>query len=174
MNYSDKAQNWDNWLLVLSTTAHGATGYKEYLVLRNDAYGWTPTANTTDNSWYTSMTHDFNWDTFKEDMDGSTVDMTCSYPQEGTFTMKAKITTKAGKVYNYSFVMPIPGAPNTLTLFFTGEKSYIDGSSVSTGISLPVVCSRRTDGRAYNLKGMQVGTGYHGIVIKNGRKIIQK
>lgn len=174
VNYSDKAQNWDNWLLVLSTTAHGATGYKEYLVLRNDAYGWTPTANTTDNSWYTSMTHDFNWNTFKEDMDGSTVDMTCSYAQEGTFTMKAKITTKAGKVYNYSFVMPIPGAPNTLTIFFTGEKSYIDGSSVSTGISLPAVSSRRADGRVYNIKGMQVGTGYHGIVIKNGRKIIQK
>ena len=174
VNYSDKAQNWDNWLLVLSTTAHGATGYKEYLVLRNDAYGWTPTANTTDNSWYTSMTHNFNWNTFKEDMDGSTVDMTCSYAQEGTFTMKAKITTKAGKVYNYSFVMPIPGAPNTLTLFFTGEKSYIDGSSVRTGISLPAVSDRRTDGRVYNLKGMQVGTGYHGIVIKNGRKIIQK
>lgn len=173
VNYSDKAQNWDNWLLVLANTAHGATGYKEYLALRNDAYGWTPTANTTDNSWYTSMMHDFNWDTFKEDMDGSTVDMTCSYAQDGTFTMKAKITTKAGKVYNYSFVMPIPGAPNTLTLFFTGEKSYIDGSVV-TGIKGVTTGKGRTTNAVYDLSGQRVGASYRGVVIKNGRKVLQK
>ena len=174
VNYSDKAQNWDNWLLVLATAAHGATGYKEYLVLRNDAYGWTtPTANTTDNSWYTSMTHDFNWDTFKEDMDGSTVDMTCSYAEDGTFTMEAKITTRAGKVYNYSFVMPIPGAPKTLTLFFTGEKSYIDGSVV-TGIKGVTTGKGRTTNAVYNLSGQRVGASYRGVVIKNGRKVLQK
>lgn len=174
-NYSDMVNNWNNWILVAANNERGAAGYSEYFVLRNDAYGWQGSVNTNDDkTWFTKLTNDFNWDTFKEDMNGSYVDMTVALDKDGSMTVNADILSKSGKKYNMQFALPIASKPSAVTLFFVNEKSYIDGSSVSTGISLPAVSSRRADGRVYNLKGMQVGTGYHGIVIKNGRKIIQK
>lgn len=174
-NYSDMVNNWNNWILVAANNERGATGYSEYFVLRNDAYSWQGNKNTnTDKTWFTKLTNDFNWDTFKEDMNGSYVDMTVSLDKDGSMTVNADILSKSGKKYNMQFALPIASKPSAVTLFFVNEKSYIDGSCVPTGISLPAVSDRRTDGRAYNLSGIQVGTGYHGIVIKNGRKIIQK
>ena len=174
-NYSDMVNNWDNWLLVVANNERDAAGYSEYFVLRNDAYGWQGSVNTNDDkTWFTKLTNDFNWDTFKEDMNGSYVDMTVALDKDGSMTVNADILSKSGKKYNMQFALPIASKPSAVTLFFVNEKSYIDGSSVRTGISLPAVSDRRTDGRAYNLSGIQVGTGYHGIVIKNGRKIIQK
>ena len=43
-----------------------------------------------------------------------------------------------------------------------------------TGISTPVTLKVNGDGTAYDLQGRRVGEAYKGIVIKNGRKFIQK
>lgn len=174
-NYSDKANNWDNWILSVTNSERGSNGYKEYVMLRNDNYGWTPTANTTDNSWYTSLTSDFNWDTFKEDMDGSLVDMTVSLATDGTFTMKATITAKSGKVYNYGFVMPIASAPSQVMLSFVNEKSYIDGSSLATGIKgIETQAVGKGKTATFNLCGQRVGNSYKGVVIAGGKKVVRK
>lgn len=173
-NYSSKADNWDNWILGVANGERASSGYTEYLMLRNDNYGWTPTANTTDKSWYTSMTSNYNWGTFKEEMDGSLVDMTVSLATNGTFTVKANITAKSGNVYNYNFVMPISSKPSQVTLFFVSEKSYIDGTGLSTGIpSVRTTQARHTD-KTYNTLGQQVDSHYRGIVIVDGKKILRK
>lgn len=175
-NYSDKANNWDNWSLVAANNERGAAGYSEYFVLRNDAYGWKGSVNTNDDkTWFTKLTNDFNWDTFKEDMNGSYVDMTVALDKDGSMTVNADILSKSGTKYNMQFALPIASKPSAVTLFFVNEKSYIDGSNVPTGISsVKASGNSSADGRMYNINGQRVGSGYKGLVIKNGKKVIMK
>ena len=167
-NYTVGTDNYKSWVLGVSNVAHGATGYKEYVMLRND--NWENIAWNN-----TGCTSDFNWDTFVQDMNGSLVDMTVEYAATGAFKMTAVITTKDKKVYHYSYSKTISGKPAKINVFFTGENSYIDGSSlVDTGIASPIIFQKKTDGKWYNLAGQQVDKSYKGVVVVNGRKFVNK
>ena len=61
-----------------------------------------------------------------------------------------------------------------VTLFFVNEKSYIDGSSLSTGIANPIIIQKKNDGKWFNLSGQQVDKSYKGVVIVNGKKFVNK
>lgn len=117
-NYTDKVNNWENWVLVLTNgKERGADGYKEYVVLRSDAYGW--------GTYYdgAGVTSDYNFDTFKNDMDGAKVDLTVRIVN-GVMTMNAVTTTTAGTVYHYSYTKK--GIPDGVKgTFFTMEKSHL-------------------------------------------------
>lgn len=166
-NYTVGTDNFKSWVLGVSNVAHGATGYKEYVMLRND--------NWENIAWNkTGCTSDFNWDTFVQDMNGSLVDMTVEYAATGAFKMTAVITTKDKKVYHYSYTKTITDKPSTVNIFFTGENSYIDGSSLSTGISNPIIIQKKNDGKWFNLSGQQVDKSYKGVVIVNGKKFVNK
>lgn len=166
-NYTVGTDNFKSWVLGVSNVAHGATGYKEYVMLRND--------NWENIAWnHTGCTSDFNWDTFVQDMNGSLVDMTVEYAATGAFKMTAVITTKDKKVYHYSYTKTITDKPSTVNIFFTGENSYIDGSSLSTGISNPIIIQKKNDGKWFNLSGQQVDQSYKGVVIVNGKKFVNK
>lgn len=166
-NYTVGTDNFKSWVLGVSNVAHGATGYKEYVMLRND--NWENIAWNN-----TGCTSDFNWDTFVQDMNGSLVDMTVEYAATGAFKMTAVITTKDKKVYHYSYTKTITDKPSTVNIFFTGENSYIDGSSLSTGISNPIIIQKKNDGKWFNLSGQQVDQSYKGVVIVNGKKFVNK
>lgn len=77
-NYSAGTQNWYNWILILGNGAYGAAGYTEYLALRADAWGWTPTATfDTDPSLKNNLTMDWNdWSLFRQKMNGAYVTLT--------------------------------------------------------------------------------------------------
>ncbi len=166
-NYSNKEANYKNWCLYGASTTHGAAGYTEYFGVRNDNWDNTTGSNT-------GCSSDFNWSTFTDDMDGSLVKMTVNYSASGVFTMTSTITTKTGKVYNYSYTKTISTAPASIVLFFVSEGSYIDGSSLSSGISAPTTTGRILyDGKMRNLTGQEVNDDYRGIVIINGKKIIK-
>lgn len=122
------------------------------------------------------MQSEYNWDTFKDDMDGSLVDMNVEFTTGNVVKMTATITTKAKKVYNYSFTMKLVDNQSDVTLFFVNEGSYIDGSSIATGINAPVSITKlsESNGKWYNLSGQQVDRSYKGIVIVNGRKFLNK
>lgn len=177
-NYSGKGESWYNWSLVASTAVRNTSNYSEYFVLRNDSYGWFTAlgGNTLDNSANVTFTKEDNFDmsTFQEDMDGSWVDMIVGLDASGKLTMTSTITTAKKKVYNYSFSMVMASKPSQVKLFFTGEHSYIDGSSILTGISAPVANKQVTDGKWYNLAGQQVDKSYKGMVIVNGKKFMNK
>lgn len=167
-NYSNAANNWCNWALYGANVTHGATGYAEYFGIRCD--NWNNTTNSN-----TGCVSNYVWDTFKNDMNGSLVDMTVEYAANGTFKMTATITTTSKKVYNYSFSTTIASKPSQLNLFFVNEGSYIDGSSlVDTGIAPIVIQKKQNDGKWYNLAGQQVDKSYKGVVIVNGRKFVNK
>lgn len=169
-NYSNMAENWNNWILVTANAERGATGYKEYFVLRNDHFGWG------DNYVESGLTSNYNWDTFKSDMNGSLVDMTISLTADGAFKMESTITTTSKKVYNYGYTTTIASKPSKIKLFFVNEKSYIDGSII-TGIE-DMVIDKQTQYRGtdaiYNISGQRVDDSYRGIVIINGKKYIRK
>lgn len=122
VNYSDKAENWDNWLIVLTNgKQRGESGYTEYFVLRADAFGWGTFA--TDELRTAGMTNDYNWDTFRDDMDGAQVDLTLTV-DGGTATMNAVTTTAVGKTYNYSY--RVSGLPaGAKGCFLTMEKAHL-------------------------------------------------
>lgn len=166
-NYSNAANNWCNWALYGANVTHGATGYAEYFGIRCD--NWNNTTNSN-----TGCVSNYVWDTFKNDMNGSLVDMTVEYAANGTFKMTATITTTSKKVYNYSFSTTIASKPSQLNLFFVNENSYIDGSRLSTGISNPIIIQKKNDGKWFNLSGQQVDKSYKGVVIVNGKKFVNK
>lgn len=178
-NYSNKVANWNNWCLVAANAERGAEGYGEHFVLRNDNYGWFTVAggNTNDNSSNVEFTlqSEYNWDTFLDDMDGSLVDMNVEFTGN-VVKMTSTITTTTKKVYNYSFSMKLTQPEDKVVLFFVNEGSYIDGSSLATGINSPYVITKKTEGNGkwYNLNGQQVDSSYKGIVIVNGRKFVNK
>ena len=167
-NYSSQANNWSNWCLYGASATHGAAGYVEYFGIRNDNMD-----NTAGNN--TGCKNDFNWGTFKSDMNGSLVNMTVEYDNNYQFKMTSTITTKAGKDYHYSYTKTLSQKPAQINLFFVNEGSYIDGSSLTTGIA-PIIYNKvsRQDGKMYNLAGQQVDENYKGIVIVNGKKFVNK
>lgn len=179
-NYSNKVANWNNWCLVAANAERGAEGYGEHFVLRNDNYGWFTVAggNTNDNSSNVEFTlqSEYNWDTFLDDMDGSLVDMNVEFTSGNVVKMTSTITTTTKKVYNYSFSMKLTQPEDKVVLFFVNEGSYIDGSSIATGINSPYVITKKAEGNGkwYNLNGQQVDSSYKGIVIVNGRKFVNK
>ena len=179
-NYSNKQANWNNWCLVAANAERGAEGYGDHFVLRNDNYGWFTVAggNTADNSSNVQFTlqSEYNWDTFLEDMDGSLVDMNVEFTSGNVVKMTSTITTTTKKVYNYSFSMKLTQPEDKVVLFFVNEGSYIDGSSLATGINSPYVITKKAEGygKWYNLNGQQVDSSYKGIVIVNGRKFVNK
>lgn len=166
-NYSSALENWHNWALYGASTTHGANGYNEYFGIRCDNWDNTSVSNQ-------GCTSDFNWDTFKKDMDGSLVDMNISYDATGVFTMKSTITTTSGKIYNYSYKKTINTKPEKITLFFVSERSYIDGSNIDTGVSELYKDIQYFDNATYNVWGQKVDSNYKGIVIRNGHKYIQR
>ena len=176
-NYSDEVNNWDNWALVAASASRGASNYAEYFVLRNDNYAWFTKlgGNTNENTANVQFTLDnnFDWTNFKQDMNGSLVDMVVEYVASGTIKVNATIT-KDKKTYNYAFSMTSNTIKGDVTLFFVNEKSYIDGSSLSTGISNPIIIQKKNDGKWFNLSGQQVDKSYKGVVIVNGKKFVNK
>lgn len=166
-NYSNKEANYKNWCLYGASATHGETGYTEYFGVRCDNWDNTTGSNT-------GCLSDYNWGTFTTDMHESLVKMTVDYTSNGVFTMKAVITTKVGKTYNYSYTKNISANPSSITLFFVSEGSYIDGSSIPTAVSSVVPNdSRFTYVTIYNIAGQKVTADYKGVIIKNGKKYVR-
>lgn len=168
-NYSNKSANYNNWSLYGANATHGAANYHEYFGIRCDNWDNTTASNT-------GCLSDYNWDTFCDDMDNSLVKMTVTYVSDGTFTMKAVITTESGKTYNYSYTKNITEQPASINLFFVSEGSYIDGSSIPTNVETITASSHKkaTDNIFYNLAGQKVADNYKGIVVRNGKVYIKK
>lgn len=176
-NYSDMSAVWNNWCLAATQIKREDAGYgadKEYFVIRNDKFGWGANHNAE------GFTNDFDWSggddrpILKKDLNGSLVDMTVSLTAAGVFKMESTITTTTNKVYHYTYTTTLTAKPSKIVLFFVNEKSYIDGSSLSTGISNPIIIQKNNDGKWFNLSGQQVDKSYKGVVIVNGKKFVNK
>lgn len=167
-NYNSGTNNWDNWLLVCTNgkDSHGGGG-TEYFVIRADAYGWGNSSYSAND-----IQSNFNWNTFVADMNGALVDVTVSY--SGTrVDVKTKVTTKAGKQYDYSYWQSGITAAQ-IGIFFTVEKAHISETGPNgehLGIQ-SITTDDAADGHVFNLFGQPVAEPTRGIHIRNGKKII--
>ena len=151
-NYTSKANNWNNWLAVVTTDAdRNADGYSEYFVLRADNYGWNSTTNTFDNqTWFTSLTSNYNWNTFKDDMDGSTVNMTISRVG-ARVTLHADITTVGEADYYEEFVIDCGDGTQNIRAFLTTDGGHLvidDDATTITDSEMP---------ETITIQGTQIG-----------------
>ena len=71
--------------------------------------------------------------------------------------------------YDYT-VAPYSDVPTTVQEHAGATLKYIDDP---TGITTPVSFSSAISTETYNLAGQKVTSSFHGIVIKNGRKVMQ-
>ena len=183
-NYSSKAQNWNNWLVVLTNNVErGADGYSEYCVLRADNYGWQGAKNTAnDQTWFTSLASNYNWDTFKDEMDGSKVVLEVKR-LGATVTIRADITATSGNTYFEEFVIDCGDGTQDVGMFLTTEQGHLDIYKPSISIfdtpnetAIKSLSSAQPVKSAaiYNLAGQRVDKGYKGIAIQNGRKYVVK
>lgn len=113
-NYGSGENNWNNWnLAVTNAKATGTTGdknYKEYFVLRSDAYGWVggmgdegyayEAANITTNyaEAATAAGNDDQWAYFRSVMQGAHVVMEIQHVTAGYVYVTATATATDGTV----------------------------------------------------------------------------
>lgn len=168
VNYckSGNTSNWLNWILCCYNNEARSTNY---FILRADRW-------EDKSSGYNGCTSDFDWNTFATDMSEATVDMSVSYTAEGSVVMNSKITTKAGKVYNYSYTYPTTLSLNQIVLYFSVNQSYIS-SQEATGIYAPEVdadIEKHIVKGIYDLKGHSYMTmpTRKGVYIVGGKKVV--
>ncbi len=120
-NYTSGMENWHNFVVVLQNIAkdHAPTdtnGYKEYAVMRADNYGWGDGYATA------TLECDWNWDTFKSDMNGALVELAIT--NNGTTAdVVATVTTTMGTVYTQKYLgVAIDG---DLYYCLTGEQAWL-------------------------------------------------
>ncbi len=172
-NYTAGADNWENWILVCTNDKdRGAAGYKEYFVMRAD-YWWWGTGVEGNNA---GCEANYNWDTFKQDMNGATVLLNATRTGN-TIIVNHDITTAAGNKQFFKFTHE--GAYDSkIRFFFTNEHSHQDFEYIrlkdASGISPVMQNAERRTQNFYNLAGQKVGADYRGIVIKNGKKVLVK
>jgi len=92
VNYSSEVNNWNNWALALTNgQSRSGTNYKECFILRADNYGW--------GTYYVgaNLTNNYDWDTFKSDLDGATVEISLKISAENSTTASSKsaVSSKA-------------------------------------------------------------------------------
>ncbi len=115
-NYSDKGQNWNNWILNVGTTTEKAKS-PDVMQLRADSYDVLDNANT-------GKADNFNWSTFKNDMDGATVAMDVTNSGKHIY-VNATITTANGTEYKYSAISSDKLADATAYICLTVEKAHL-------------------------------------------------
>lgn len=164
VNYTAKAGNWTNWVFV----AQNEPAAQDYFALRADNWDNVTFSNE-------GCSSNYNWDTFQDDMDGSTVVMT-GKRNGNNVSLKFDITTAGGTKYEYTYTKTTDFAL-MLRLFFTNEMSHQDfeyfriksGAGISDAVFVP-----EASGKTYNCFGQEVDENYHGIVIRNGKKYLQR
>ena len=183
-NYSDKANNWDNFLVVLANVAGHtadpnldgyAEGYAEYFVVRADNYGWGTNYDETkrENNW--------DWSNFTNILNGAYVKLDIAR-NGGEVTVNADVLGSDGNTYFQKYVANIPDAEAAVVAFLSVEKGHlIVDNEKSSQVENPaasgienVRSQMGASGVRYNLAGQKVSASYKGVVIENGKKFIVK
>lgn len=119
-NYSSKANNYNNWSTFVTTDYNRNSGgdYVEYLGLRAD--NWNIVADNN-----TGISSNFNWGTFKDDMDGATIDLTVTR-SGANVTVRCDIAPKAGGAYFEEFTKVCGDGNQNIRVFLTVDGAYLD------------------------------------------------
>jgi hypothetical protein len=122
INHTSGVNNWNNWNLCVATDAErDGAGYDEYFVIRSDLYGWGGSYNAEN---WSSEGYD-DWDLFRQNMEGATVDVTLV--RSGSLvTVTAVANCLSGKVYKETFKATCGDGTDVIRAFFIVDGSYLE------------------------------------------------
>ncbi|MBQ0075062.1 MAG: glycoside hydrolase family 88 protein [Prevotella sp.] len=129
VNTTEGSQTWYNWFLRICNEDGS-----EALVLRPDK--WEEKKNSA--LGYT-LTPDYsspNWDTFKSEMNGASVDITVNYSADNKITMTATMITKTGQTWTCKYSSATAGMTlsGNLTTSLTIDHSQLTMKSLSSDL----------------------------------------
>ena len=118
-NYTAGAENYQNWVACVS----GATFDAGNLLVALRADNWENVQASNN-----GITSNYNWDTFKSDMNGSKVVVTFTY-QDGAVNIHADITTTNNTKYSEDFTKT--GITGDITVCMSVDHSHLVISKVA-------------------------------------------
>lgn len=128
INHTSGTENYQNWNLVVANDVdRGAAGYSEYFVLRSDLYGW---GNADYNAANITNEGYGDWEQFKKNMEGATVDMTVERRGAEVY-VTAVATCKDGTIYKEMYHQPC-AADGNIRAFLACDHSYLQLNAAET------------------------------------------
>ena len=151
INYSSGAGNYNNWNLAVTndTANRSASTYKEYFVLRSDAYGWGGKMKDVDASYafdakliandYKDIDGDGDiWNDFRTTMQGARVSMDIDHSATGNVFVTAKAVGTNGVTIVETYNQPVSASEGIIAFLvadgshFNIKKAYLLPSKVTT------------------------------------------
>lgn len=121
-NYTDEAEFYHNFIVTVApSTTQSTEG--NYFILRADAWGW---GNSDYNS--ANMTNDFEWDSFKSEMNGAAVKVGV-YNEGTTIYVSYDITSASGKKMKLDYHQA--GTSGSFYSYLTLEKAHLANLAVT-------------------------------------------
>ncbi|MEZ7867761.1 MAG: hypothetical protein QMB37_09990 [Paludibacteraceae bacterium] len=130
VNHGSGVNNWNNWNLAITNEVANRTGdgYKEYFILRSDAYGW---GNTDFN--LKMITHNYPdtdgdgdiWNDFRRTMQGARVALDVDHSATGNVFVTATAVGTNGVTLVETYQQPV-SATADIVAFLIADGSYFE------------------------------------------------
>jgi hypothetical protein len=116
VNHGTGVNNWNNWNLAVANAQRDADGYKEYFVLRADAWGWG--GGMADEGYVfdiAMITQDYPdtdgdgdiWNDFRTTMQGAYVTLDVDHSVTGNVFVKATAVGTNGTTITETYQQPV-------------------------------------------------------------------
>jgi hypothetical protein len=138
VNHSSGGGNWNNWNLAVANefADRASPDYKEYFVLRSDAWGWSGTMVTVDPKYAFSIgmvTQDYPdtngnediWDDFRTTVQGAYVTIDIDHSATGNVYVTAKAVGTNGITLTETYQQPV-SATADLVAFLIADGSHFE------------------------------------------------
>lgn len=146
-NYSSCAENYNNWVLATAnkkgSSSKDVEGYKEYFVLRSDAWGWGGAMGTEEGYTYDAANITTNyaevaaaagaedqWAYFREKMNGSHVVIEVQHVSAGYIYVTATMTATDGTVLKEEYHQTASAADDIYAFLAVDHCHYENFSAV--------------------------------------------
>lgn len=119
--YSTEANNWNSPVVILRKA-----DLTEYAVVRMDNFGWGDGYDGNDNL---TTSHDWNFDVFAENLDGSYIEVTVTNVGDGTANIRYDVTYANGDTH-FQLYESVAVDGSDLNCAITIDGCYVDITSV--------------------------------------------
>jgi hypothetical protein len=146
VNHGTGVNNWNNWNLAVANAQRDADGYKEYFVLRADAWGWG--GGMADEGYVfdiAMITQDYPdtdgdgdiWNDFRTTMQGAYVTLDVDHSVTGNVFVKATAVGTNGTTITETYQQPVSATADLVAFlicdgsYFEMKKAYLIPSKVT-------------------------------------------
>ena len=142
INYTSGAGNWNNWNLAITNEIadRSSADYKEYFLLRSDAYGWGNSdfaLNMISQNYPDTNGNDDIWDDFRATMQGARVSIDVDHSATGNVYVTATAIGTNGTTLVETYQQPVSATADIVAFLvcdgshFEMKKAYLIPSKVT-------------------------------------------